>query len=62
MTKLMTFNGVDMSRYFRITNIIRPIGNKRSVSTDNAPLLGVNILEIVSLEGEVEDFSDGDDF
>lgn len=26
------------------------------------PLLGVNILEIVSLEGEVEDFSDGDDF
>lgn len=26
------------------------------------PLLGVNILEIVSLEGEVEDLSDGDDF
>ncbi len=26
------------------------------------PLLGVNVLEIVSLEGEVEDFSDGDDF
>ena len=26
------------------------------------PLWVVNILEIVSLEGEVEDFSDGDDF
>ena len=26
------------------------------------PFLGVNILEIVSLEGEVEDLSDGDDF
>ena len=26
------------------------------------PLLCVNILEIVSLEGEVEDLSDGDDF
>lgn len=46
MTKLMTFNGVDMSRYFRITDIIRPIGNKRSVSTDNAPLLGVNIQQV----------------
>ena len=46
MTKIMTFNGVDMSRFFRITDIIRPIGNKRSVSTDNAPLLGVNIQQV----------------
>lgn len=46
MTKLMTFNGVDMSKFFRITDIIRPIGNKRSVSTDNAPLLGVNIQQV----------------
>lgn len=46
MTKEMTFNGVDMSRFFRITDIIRPIGNKRSVSTDNAPLLGVNIQQV----------------
>ena len=46
MTKIMTFNGVDMSKFFRITDIIRPIGNKRSVSTDNAPLLGVNIQQV----------------
>ena len=46
MTKIMTFNGVDMSKYFKITDIIRPIGNNRSVSTDNAPLLGVNIKEV----------------
>lgn len=42
----MTFNGVDMSKYFKITDIIRPIGNKRSVSTDNAPLLGVNTQQV----------------
>ncbi|VJT17565.1 phage tail protein [Streptococcus pneumoniae] len=35
-----------MSKFFRITDIIRPIGNKRSVSTDNAPLLGVNIQQV----------------
>ncbi|WP_397610568.1 hypothetical protein [Streptococcus pneumoniae] len=29
-----------MSKFFRITDIIRPIGNKRSVSTDNASLIG----------------------
>lgn len=46
MIKEMTFNGVDMSRFFRITDIIRPIGNTRSVSTDNAPLLGVNIQQV----------------
>jgi predicted phage tail component-like protein len=46
MTKLMTFNGVDMSKFFRITDIVRPIGNKRSVSTDSAPLLGVNIQQV----------------
>ena len=46
MIKEMTFNGVDMSRFFRITDIIRPIGNKRSISTDSAPLLGVNIQQV----------------
>ncbi|HEM3578213.1 TPA: phage tail family protein, partial [Streptococcus suis] len=46
MSTIMTFNGVDMSRFFRITDIIRPIGNKRSVSTDDAPLLGVNIQQV----------------
>lgn len=48
----MTFNGVDMSRFFRIKDIIRPIGNKRSVSTDNAPLLGVNIKQVKRGEKE----------
>lgn len=48
----MTFNGVDMSRFFRITDIIRPIGNTRSVSTDNAPLLGVNIQQVKRGEKE----------
>ncbi len=52
MTVEMTFNGVDMSRFFRITDIIRPIGNKRSVSTDDAPLLGVNIRQVKRGEKE----------
>ena len=42
----MIFNGVDMSRYFRITDIIRPIGNKRSVATNDAPLIGVNVQQV----------------
>ena len=46
MTKEMTFNGVDMSRFFRITNIIRPVGNKRSITTDDAPSLGVNVQQV----------------
>ncbi|HEM3511950.1 TPA: phage tail family protein [Streptococcus suis] len=46
MTAIMTFNGVDLSRYLRITEIIRPIGNKRSVTTDDAPSLGVNIQQV----------------
>lgn len=52
MTAEMTFNGIDMSRFFRITDIIRPIGNKRSVSTDSAPALGVNIQQVKRAEKE----------
>ncbi|WP_070021804.1 distal tail protein Dit [Streptococcus agalactiae] len=52
MTKEMTFNGIDMSRFFRITEIIRPIGNKRSVSVDDAPLLGVNVQQVKRGEKE----------
>ncbi|WP_017767660.1 distal tail protein Dit [Streptococcus agalactiae] len=52
MTKEMTFNGIDMSRFFRITEIIRPIGNKRSVSVDNAPLLGINVQQVKRGEKE----------
>ena len=44
--RVMTFNGVGLSQYLRITDIIRPIGNKRTVSTDTAPSLGVNIQEV----------------
>ena len=46
MTEVMTFNGIGLSQYLRITDIIRPIGNKRTVSTDTAPSLGVNIQEV----------------
>lgn len=46
MVAVMTFNGIDMSRFFKVTDIVRPIGNKRSVSTDDAPLLGVNIQQV----------------
>lgn len=46
MTKTMVFNGVDMSRFIKIKDIIRPIGNERSVTFDNAPSLGVNIQQV----------------
>lgn len=37
------YNGVDMSKYFKALEVIRPIGNSRTVSTDNTPKIGVNI-------------------
>ena len=46
MTKTMVFNGVDMSHFIKIKDIIRPIGNERSVTFDNAPSLGVNIQQV----------------
>ncbi|SFC83352.1 putative phage tail component, N-terminal domain-containing protein [Streptococcus gallolyticus] len=46
MTKIMTFNGVDMSKYFRVTDIIRPIGNERSIATNDALSLGVTVQEV----------------
>lgn len=46
MTKTMVFNGVDLSRFIKIKDIIRPIGNERSVTFDNAPSLGVNIQQV----------------
>ena len=52
MTKTMVFNGVDMSRFIKIKDIIRPIGNKRSVTFDNAPSLGVNIQQVKRGEKE----------
>lgn len=42
----MNFNMIDMSKYFRITNIVRHVGNERSISTNNAPEIGVNVQEV----------------
>lgn len=46
MTEIMTFNGVDMSKYFRITDIIRPIGNDRDITTNDALSLGVTVQQV----------------
>ncbi|HEL2057767.1 TPA: phage tail family protein [Streptococcus suis] len=46
MIQTMTFNGIDMSRYFRVIDVKKPIGNDRSISVDDAPSIGVTIQEI----------------
>ena len=46
MTITMTFNGIDMSHFFRIVDIVRPIGNNRSVTTDDAPFIGANLQQV----------------
>lgn len=42
----MTFNGVDMSKFFLIQEVIRPIGNDTALTTNNAPSLGINIQQV----------------
>ena len=42
----MNFNMHDMSKYFRITNINRQIGNERSIATNDAPTIGINVQEV----------------
>ena len=42
----MNFNMNDMSKYFRITNINRQIGNERSIATNDAPVIGINVQEV----------------
>lgn len=42
----MTFNGVDMSKFFLIQEVIRPIGNDTTLTTNNAPSLGINIQQV----------------
>lgn len=42
----MNFNMHDMSKYFRITNINRQIGNERSIATNDAPAIGINVQEV----------------
>ncbi|HFI0122484.1 TPA: distal tail protein Dit [Streptococcus suis] len=47
MTNLsVVFNGYDLSQVMRITDIKRSIGNSRSVSTNDAPAIGVNVHDI----------------
>ncbi|MDG3132264.1 phage tail family protein [Streptococcus suis] len=47
MTRLsIIFNGYDLSKVMRFTDVKRSIGNGRSVSTNDAPAIGVNIQEI----------------
>ena len=42
----MTFNGIDMSRFFRITDIVRPVGNTRDVETKESPFIGINVQQV----------------
>ncbi|BDD37943.1 distal tail protein Dit [Streptococcus ruminantium] len=42
----VVFNGYDLSKVMRITDIKRPIGNNRNISTNDAPLIGVNVQDI----------------
>lgn len=37
------FNNHDLSEVIRIIEVIRPVGNERSVTTNDAPFLGVNV-------------------
>lgn len=46
MTEEMTFNGVDMSRFFRVREVVRAIGNDRNISQVDAPLIGTNIQKV----------------
>lgn len=42
----ITINGFDLSEVINIIEIIRPVGNERNVTTNDAPLLGVNLQEV----------------
>lgn len=42
----ITINGFDLSEVIRIIEIIRPVGNERSIETNDAPLLGVSLQEV----------------
>lgn len=46
MTEEMTFNGVGMSRFFRVQEVVRAIGNDRNISQVDAPLIGTNIQKV----------------
>lgn len=42
----ITINGFDLSEVIRIIEIIRPVGNERSIEINDALLLGVNLQEV----------------
>lgn len=46
MTEEMTFNGVGMSRFFRVREVVRAIGNDRNISQVDTPLIGTNIQKV----------------
>lgn len=43
---LMTYNGKDLSELITIQEVLRNVGNERSVTTDDSPSLGVNITQL----------------
>jgi predicted phage tail component-like protein len=43
---LMTYNGKDLSELVTIQEVLRNVGNERSVTTDDSPSLGVNITQL----------------
>ena len=40
------YNNHDLSEVIRIIEVIRPVGNERSVTTNDDPLLGVNVQDL----------------
>lgn len=43
---LMTYNGKDLSELITVQEVLRNVGNERSVTTDDSPSLGVNITKL----------------
>lgn len=43
---LMTYNSKDLSELITIQEVLRNVGNERSVTTDDSPSLGVNITQL----------------
>ena len=43
---LFQFNGYDLNDYFKLIKIEHEIGNERSISTDSAPSIGVNVQHV----------------
>ena len=42
----MTYNGKDLSELITVQEVLRNVGNERSVTTDDSPSLGVNITQL----------------